>query len=499
MASSFVPDVWGWISNLPAITQWNTNVMSLCICTIGSTHPSMNLSVTRSSQSQNPYVSFSIYADFNMPIPLWTSSPIHLKNKTQPSIEEEDVLHLFFDIINGVLMYGPVKKTSFRFPAVETTEDFRDVFNLAFLTLAFLICIYEAPNNLRQGCLDTLRIQLTSSRCREASKLLVRVLGSNLEEQWMRSLNLAITNWIQEFQPFNHSFKTPSPLFSYAFSASGLWKVQLYCPIIAMSIENPTAATQDERLLFSLKYQQLEGVIQLAYKVIIRENWIDVVVNVDNVRCDVNPLVSETLMAERGYGTEEKHFPSRISLRLTPTLQSDVMSVSVSKSSDNPIHEVGLEKTLEGSFDPPNSYLGFKVSATETVTMSMKPWKFEQSAHGGSAILNWFLRDGVHGREVFSSKPSKLSLLQPRTWFRDRYSSAYRPFTKRGGVIFAGDEYGESVWWKVCGGALGKKMEWEIKGWIWLTYWPNRQRTFYSETRRLEFREMLYLPLPKVA
>ena len=35
---------------------------------------------------------------------------------------------------------------------------------------------------------------------------------------------------------------------------------------------------QDECLLFSLKHQQLEGVIQLAYKVIYRDDWIDLVV-----------------------------------------------------------------------------------------------------------------------------------------------------------------------------------------------------------------------------
>ena len=122
MASSFVPDVWGWISNLPPVTQWNTNFMSLCICKTTSTHPSMNLSVTKSSQSQKTYVSFSIFAYFNMPISLWTSSSIHLKSKTQPSLKEEDVLHLFFDIINGVLMYGPNMKSSFRFPAVQIID-----------------------------------------------------------------------------------------------------------------------------------------------------------------------------------------------------------------------------------------------------------------------------------------------------------------------------------------------------------------------------------------
>lgn len=202
-------------------------------------------------------------------------------------------------------------------------------------------------------------------------------------------------------------------------------------------------------------------------------------------------------MAERGYGCEEKHFPSRISLQLTPALQSGVLSVSVSKSSDNPTQEIGLEKSLEGAFEPPNSYLGLRISATESVTMSVKPWKFEQSVDGDSANLSWFLHDGVNGREVFSSRPSKFALLQPRTWFRNRYSTAYRPFTKQGGIIFAGDEYGESVWWKVCPAALGKTMEWEIRGSIWLTYWPNKQRTFYSETRKLHFKESLNVHLPK--
>ncbi|WOL14799.1 hypothetical protein Cni_G23580 [Canna indica] len=495
MASNSVVDVWRWISNLPSFSQWSTNSMSLCICTSNKT--SLKLSITRSSPNQNPFVSFSIYADFHTPIPLWTSNPIHLKSQTQSSLTEDEIAHLFFYIVNGVLKYSPCQQSSFKLSQIKIRENFGDVLNLAFITLTFLICIYEAPHELRCGCLDTVRLQLLNSRCTEALKLLVRMLGSNLEEQWMRSLNLGVTNWISELQFSNHLFRTPLPLFSYALSASGLWKVQLYCPVIAMGIEDPSATTQDERLQFSLRYQQLEGVIQLAYKAIMKGNWIDIVVAVDNIRCDVNPLVSETLMNERGYGSEEKHFPSRISLQLTPTLQSDVMSVSVSKSSDNPTQEIGLEKATEWSFDPPNSYLGLKISAAETITMSMKPWKFEQSVYGNSANLHWFLHDGVNGREVFSSKPSKLSLLQPRTWFRDRYSTVYRPFTKQGGVIFAGDEYGESVWWKVCPGALGKTMEWEIKGSIWLTYWPNKQRTFYSETRRLQFKELVHLTLPK--
>lgn len=212
------------------------------------------------------------------------------------------------------------------------------------------------------------------------------------------------------------------------------------------------------------------------------------------IRCDVVKLLTDTLMNERGAGASEKHFPSRISLQITPTLQANVISISVSKSSENQPREIGVEKGIEASFEPPTA-IGLHFSAAETVTTSLKPWKFEQSVYGNTANINWFLHDSGDGREVFSSKPSKFALLQPKAWFKNRYSSAHRPFTRQGGVIFAGDEYGESVSWKVDRGCVGKVMEWEIKGWIWLTYWPNKHRTFYTETRRLEFKEIVNLTL----
>lgn len=100
----------------------------------------------------------------------------------------------------------------------------------------------------------------------------------------MRTLNLAITNWISEIMSSSGSIQIPSVLFSYAVSAIGLWKVQLYCPVIAMNMEEYSSPTQDERLSFSLKYQQVEGVVQLAYRTTLKQNWVDVEVKVDNVR-----------------------------------------------------------------------------------------------------------------------------------------------------------------------------------------------------------------------
>ncbi|KAK6156078.1 hypothetical protein DH2020_010326 [Rehmannia glutinosa] len=328
----------------------------------------------------------------------------------------------------------------------------------------------------------------------------MRLLGSNTEEQWMRSMNLAITNWISELQAANVPIKTPSPLFSYSFSTFGLWKVQLYCPVIAMNVEKssgPNNNIRDDRLLFSLNYHQLEGVIQLNYRVIVQEKWIDVMVNTDNIRCDVVKLLTDTLMNERGAGTSEKHFPSRISLQITPTTQSNVISISVAKSSENHPTKIGVEKGIEASFDPPTA-IGLHFSAGETITTSLKPWKFESGQVCGTPLTSIVLADDdAWTAERFSRRSRPSWRCSTRRRGSRTVIDANRPFTRQGGVIFAGDEYGEGVSWKVDRGCMGSGgvMEWEIKGWIWVTYWPNKHRTFYTETRKLEFREVVHLTL----
>nr|GLL44452.1 uncharacterized protein LOC109177370 [Ipomoea trifida] len=491
------PNVWAWIQNLPPITQWKNDTISMCICSSPSYQPSLKLSITKTLHSS---MHLTILIDYHIPIVLWTSKPTQL---TSSKPTTQSISHLLNNFVQDVLNYGPTRSPSrvaLRLPRLDDSDTIGDIFNVSFLTLAFIICIYECPQELRASCIHTLKDHFSCPRSRAASTLLMRLMGSNMEEQWMRCVNLAITNWIVELQAaasnaVGHTITTPSPLFSYSNSSFGLWKVQLYCPVIAMEVESSSGPSPDEHLRFSLNYHQLEGVIQLNHKVTIRENWIEVMVNIDNIRCDVMRLLDESLMNGRGVGKSEKHFPSRISLKLTPTLQANIISVSVHKSSENPTTEIGMEKTVEASFEPPNLSLGLRVAGGETVVMSLKPWKFEQSVKGDSTYLNWFLHDSVDGREVFSSKPSKLALVHPKAWFKNRYSSAHRPFTKHGGVIFAGDEYGEKVVWKVDKSTMGRTMEWELKGWVWLTYWPNKHRTFYTETRMAKFTQLLHLTL----
>jgi hypothetical protein len=75
-------------------------------------------------------------------------------------------------------------------------------------------------------------------------------------------------------------------------------------------------------------------------------------------------LVSETLMVKQGYGSNEKHFHSRVSLQITPMSQPDILSLSVSWSTNNPVHEVSVETGLDASLSMPAS-MGITVSAYE--------------------------------------------------------------------------------------------------------------------------------------
>jgi hypothetical protein len=139
---------------------------------------------------------------------------------------------------------------------------------------------------LRREFIGTITARLARHEMRHAAKELMLALGSNMEEQWMRSVNLGITNWVMEALRSGTLSPPHFTVFSYALSASRLWKVQLYCPVVAMTMEHHQhqQLVKDERLLFSLNYQQLESVIQLVYRVAFKENWIDVAVNVDNIR-----------------------------------------------------------------------------------------------------------------------------------------------------------------------------------------------------------------------
>ena len=285
MAFSF-PDVFCWIQNLPPISEWETNSNSLnIICSSTTSQPFLNLTISKIHQSSK--LSFTIVAEFNNidPIHLWTSKPFKPSSKTTDLINEETISNLFVNFIQDILHYGSNKNSPLiRFPKLDSGPNLPNIFNLTFFTLFVLVCIYEAPKNISDACIGFLKDHLTSSQSRQASNLLMKLLGSNLQEQWMRSVNLGITNWVGEIEEQHQNmFRTPCSLFSYAFSTSGLWKVQIYCPATCMDVEK-SESHPHEKLEFSLKYHQVESVLQFNYKVVVKEEWIEIMVNVDNIR-----------------------------------------------------------------------------------------------------------------------------------------------------------------------------------------------------------------------
>lgn len=291
MMSEKFPDVFTWIQNIPQITKWRTSSLSFCICPSTSDFPNSTLNLTAQKNLNPTLLTFSIIVQSNnhSPLYLWTTKQqLNINPNSPKPFDEQTIISLLFNFVESILTYtsNSSNYSTIKIPNPDSSKiDYlKDMFNAVILTLSFVVCVYEAPLYLRENCLNTLKNHLVTCRLRQAGISLMKLLGSNLEEQWMRTVNLAFTNWIIEQRRSQSTKTATTPLFSYAVSAYGLWKVQLYCPVEAMEVERSSNPMADSRLLFSLKFNQLEGVMQFNHKVVVRDKWIDVIVKIDNIR-----------------------------------------------------------------------------------------------------------------------------------------------------------------------------------------------------------------------
>ncbi|GLJ54897.1 hypothetical protein SUGI_1178770 [Cryptomeria japonica] len=282
----------------------------------------------------------------------------------------------------------------------------------------------------------------------------------------------------------------------------GFWRITSYSPLLSMEISNGSLIAENH-LQRALSYHLLQCIFQFGHHIKICPDWIEVCLEMDNVRCDVCPLNPMYLDLESsniisGF-PNERHFPSKICLTIGPENECDVHSVSLTLSSNNPCTENVKGNTYEASFELPKK-VGFKASTLNTSLEKINNWGFEQSVLNYSdAKIDWTLYDSTTGKRVFNNGPPKFSVLGPKTWFIDRYSKACRAFTEEGGVVFAKDDFGKPITWRLNKDLEGKTLKWIVKGTIWLTYWPNAYHTRYSETRRHDFHQELDLALPKSA
>ncbi|PKI71665.1 hypothetical protein CRG98_007988 [Punica granatum] len=153
-----------------------------------------------------------------------------------------------------------------------------------------------------------------------------------------------------------------------------------------------------------------------------------------------------------------------------------------------------FESYIQGSFGK-TKVPKVKTTARTSSRTRIRNWRWDQDAEGNAAVFDGVLCDSGTGREVATCRPGGAD---GGSGFHKRYAGAQRPFTKTGGVIFAGDECGRSVVWRLSREMEGSVMKWRIGGQIWLTYWPNNNDVIRSspfETRAVELCDEVDLPL----
>ncbi|GLJ54896.1 hypothetical protein SUGI_1178750 [Cryptomeria japonica] len=217
---------------------------------------------------------------------------------------------------------------------------------------------------------------------------------------------------------------------SYNSNIGGFWNITSYSPLLVTDTSSASPIAQGQ-LYRALSYHLLHCIFQFAHVVNVCPHWIEVCLRMDNVRCDVSPLnpIFRGNMDIIDGLLNERHFPAKICLTIGPENGFGVHSVSLTRSSQNPMRDIGKGNTYEATFEPPKN-VGFKASTATTSTVKINNWGFEQSVVNCSdAKIEWTLYDSTTEKAVINNGPPKFSMLGPKTWSIDRYSRACRAFT----------------------------------------------------------------------
>ncbi|KAL5561323.1 hypothetical protein UlMin_031070 [Ulmus minor] len=516
-------DVWSWICELPNSNEW-ANSDSSPIFELASSGPcqdnstrSIQLRAERTSGSNiDPLVTFSVclngFQNLSSQKILWVSDTCSLSND-KPFLPL--VLQLLQEIISRSLTAQdsicPRSQLQKLKPDVvswimdsHSPESFSRFFNVVLLTRLFWLCACDAPSEV--GALYfrfLLGPNLDDMSCRNSPALrsFFITVGVDAELCFMRTFGYMLAKWcmlremgvgLQTLTPLTHNLG-----FSYATEAHGFWILKGYSPVSGMKLtrsnseKSPFTRTKDQVLKYALAHQQLEAVIQMEYTVGFYEGLIQVNTRVDNIRFHVVKLgYNRNDDVEFG---EERHFPSRIRIWVGPEVGATyVGGLTLGRSTENREREVQTQKIVKGSLSKTKVPKMKATTRTSTKTRQ-RNWRWDQDAEGNAAVFDAVLCDNMTGHEVATWKASSGG--DGENGFRDRYSGANRVFTKSGGLVFAGDEYGEGVGWRLSKEMEGSVLKWRIGGQVWLSYTPNEAKSSYFETRCVEWCDEVDLPL----
>ncbi|XP_059647851.1 uncharacterized protein LOC132294126 [Cornus florida] len=520
-------DMWSWICELSNSDEWaeSNSPLIFQLASFKATQ-SIQLRAERTTEpnSDDALVTFSVcsqgFDSSDTEMTLWVSD-------TCPLSSSKPFLPLILQLLQEIISRSPTAQDS-TCPSSQlqklkpdpvawildshSPESFSLFFNLIFLTRLFWLCVCDSPSevgSLYFHSLLTPNVEIFTCKYAPAQTVLRTFfisVGVDVELCFMRTVGYMLAKWLilREIGIGLHSL-TPLPShslgFSYAMESHGLWVMKGYAPVWAMKrtlfngkkYRFPVIEAKESVLRYTLAHQQLEVVIQLEYTVGFFDGWIHVNARVDNLRLHVAKLGFKKNDEEGDY-EDERHFPSRIRIWVGPEVGATyVTGLSLGRSTDNVERELEMQKVAKGSFGK-SKFPKVKAMARTAMRTRMKTWRWDQDADGNAAIFDAILCDNSTGLEVSTWKPSSGDG-EPGTGFRKRYTGARRRFTKTGGLVFARDECGEGVGWRLSKEMEGSVLKWRIGGQVWLSYWPNDVKSSYFETRSVEWCDEVDLPL----
>ncbi|XP_043713849.1 uncharacterized protein LOC122662317 [Telopea speciosissima] len=530
-------DMWSWICELPNSDEWAESdsplVFQLAIEEDAkhNTQKSILLKAERTSGSNTEtLVTFSVclegfyYPSHNPHKTLWVSDPC-------PLSADKPFLPLLLQLLQDIIARAPFtydntcprsqlqklkpEPVSWILDS-HSPESFSTFFNLIFLCRLFWLCISDAPAEAGYLYMESLLGPNLSvlSTSKHVLRTFLTSIGVDGELCFMRTLGYMLAKWLilkgaavvgksQSLTKNNLRLG-----FSYATESHGFWSLKGYAPVLSMtriggsdhdqSPQYPVLEAKDFVLTYALAHQQLEALIQLEYTAEFHEGFIQVTARVDNLRFHVSKLGFGT--NDNGDYDEERHFPSKIRVWVGPEIGATyVAGLSLGRSTDNPEREVETQKVVKGNFgkSKSSSLPRLKATARTSTRKTMKNWRWEQDAEGNAAVFEAVLYDNTSGDEVVTWKPGMVGgdLKTKNGSFRKRYSGASRAFNKTGNVVFARDQHGEEVVWRLSKDMEGSVLKWRIGGKVWLSYWPCNVQSSHIETRCVDWCDEVDLPL----
>ncbi|KAK6916383.1 hypothetical protein RJ641_019244 [Dillenia turbinata] len=515
-------EIWSWICNLPGSEDWSESNPPLTLQLASSPTQSIHLKAERTSGSNaEALVTFSIciegfFNTSNDQKTLWVSDACPLSS-------DKPFLPLVLQLLQEVILRAPngnvstCPRSQLRKLKPEpvswvldshSPESFSGFFDFVFLMRLFWLCVCDAPSEVGSLYFHSLlgpNIEGLSWKHAPVLRTFFVSVGVDVELCLVRSLGYMLAKWLilREANGAGLGQLVPLPTlgFCYAGETHGFWTLKGYAPVMSMNCTRvdkkrslyPIVEAKESALRYALAHQQLEAVVQLEYSVEFCEGFIRVSAGVDNLRFHVAKLGFNK--NEEDPYANERHFPSRIRVWVGPEVGATyVAHMSLGRSTDNVEKEIETQKMVKGNFEKSKLPRVKSTSRTSTRT-KVKNWRWDQDVEGNAAIFEAILCDNMTGAETATWNPSIGDSRKPGLGFQKRYTGVNRPFSKNGSIVFARDEYGESVVWRLSKEMEGSVLKWRIGGRVWLSYWPCDVKSCYFETRCVEWCDEVDLPL----